>query len=43
MYVVIVRFDGTQARATLLYAVAIFVVTNGRVIWDWLFRLRYGS
>jgi hypothetical protein len=37
------RKMGLKLAATLLYAAAIFVVTNWRGIWDWLFSLRYGS
>jgi len=29
--------------AAVLYAAGIFVATNWRGIWDWLFRLRYGN
>jgi hypothetical protein len=37
------RKMGFELVAALLYAIGIFGLSNWRTIWDWLFRLRYGS
>lgn len=37
------RNVGLKLAVALSYAAGIFVLTNWRSIWDWLFRLRYGK
>jgi hypothetical protein len=37
------RKIGFKLVAAVLYAISIFGLTYWRSIWDWLFRLRYGS
>ena len=37
------RNMGLKLAAALFYAAGMFVLTNWRSIWDWLFRLRYGN
>lgn len=37
------RNMGLKIAVALSYTAGIFVLTNWRSIWDWLFRLRYGN
>ena len=37
------RHMGFKLTATFLYAASVVVTTMWREIWDWLFRLRYGT
>jgi hypothetical protein len=36
-------YMGLKLAVALSYSMGIFVLTNWRSIWDWLFRLRYGN